>query len=519
MKRILIGLLCLLLTAGLFGASGSAAAETPEETSAPSPSFSDWLEAVDDTAPLAVPKLTGNRLRASYCFNAGQVAVLVIYYGCTDGPELDRAALEDLCCGEYDRKNELRSAASYFHYNSCGKVELDFSFCYLDSGMSSAQLYQSMERAGKNYAIDAYYEDIFQQALREYALDPQDLDKDRDGYVDCVVFLSGEDPSKTADDGWDRYVFGGGSTGTLVRDPDPERPVMIQFIHMSNFVLNKPLCPARQGNGARVLIHELGHAFGLMDYYDTIGDEDGNIIDTLGMFDMQSSDLGDWNPYSRFLLGWVEPWLIEEGTGQITLRLDPDHPLLIPGSKGWNGTPFDEYILIDVLAPRGANGFDWQQLADARQVAQNNPKLQGGVRVYHVDSRLFRAYLGSWEISYDPAFTLEEILAALEAPETRLDYAFTNSNAHAPDCHLIDWIPADGSAKFRVSTPLDWSVVTPACVKDLFGPGEEFSMERCGDAFLHAPLLNNGGSLDYSVRVEAYDPETAAAIVTVSRVG
>ncbi len=516
MKRILSCLLCLLLTAGLFGAPGSAAAETPETTPL---SFSDWLEAVDDTAPLAVPKITGNQLRPSYCPNEGQAAVLVIYYGCSDGPELDRAALEDLCCGEYDRKDELRSAASYFYFNSCGKVELDFSFCYLDSGMSSAQLYQSLERAAERYAVDAYYEDLFRLALRESGLDPKDLDKDGDGYVDCVVFLSGEDPGKTVGDGLEYYVFGGGSMGTMVKDPDPDRPVMIQFIHMSASVLSRPLCAKVQATGGRTLIHELGHAFGLMDYYDTMGDEEGNIIDTLGMFDMQSSDLGDWNPYSRFLLGWVEPWLIEEGTGQLTLKLDPDHPLLIPGSKGWNGTPFDEYILIDVLAPRGANGFDWQQLADARQVAQNNPKLQGGVRVYHVDSRLFRAYLGSWEISYDPAFTLEEILVALEAPETRLDYAFTNSNRHGPDYHLIDWIPADGSAKFRVSTPLDWSVVTPACVKDLFGPGEEFSMERCGDAFLHAPLLNNGGSLNYSVRVEAYDPETYTAIVTISRVG
>ena len=128
-------------------------------------------------------------------------------------------------------------------------------------------------------------------------------------------------------------------------------------------------------------------------------------------------------------------------------------------------------------------------------------------------------------VSCTPAFSLQEILAALDEREVRLDYAFTNSNGYPPALegasrfwHLIDWIPADGSAKFRLPTPLSWSVVTPACAKDLFGPGEEFSMARCAEAFPNAPLLNNGGSFDYSVRVEHYDPETAAAIVTVTRI-
>ena len=457
---------------------------------------------------------------------ASEYGVLVIYYGCTDGPELDRAALEDLCCGEYDRQNELRSAASYFRCNSNGKVELDFTVCYLDSGMSSAELYQSEKNAGKNVGIHAYYEGIFQKAVSEYGLNRKDLDKDGDGYVDCVVILSGEDPGKTVGDGSEYYAFGGGSMGTMVRDPDPEQPAMSQFIHMSAARLSESLRPGASGTGARVLIHELGHAFGLMDYYDTVGDEDGSIIDAVGMFDMQSSDFGDWNPYSRFLLGWVEPWLIEEGTERLTLRIDPDHPLLIPGSKGWNGTPFDEYILIDVLAPIGADGYDWQELADSRLVSQNNSKMKGGVRVYHVDSRLHRTRTDTSSVSYSPAFSYEEIMDALETPYTRLDYAFSNTNGYPPALegesrfwHMLDWIPSDGTAKFRISTPLYWAAITPACVKDLFGPGEEFSMARCADAFPEAPLLNNGGSFDYSVRVEVYDPETATAIVTVRRVG
>ena len=254
-----------------------------------------------ETAPLAVPRLKVDALSASYCPNEGQVGAAVVYYGCTDGPELDRERFEDPFCGEYGKDDCLRSAASYYRWNSGGKVELDFHFYYLDSGLSSAELYRQRQRAGEYYDIDDYYDSILQKALAESGEDPKALDKDGDGYLDCVILLSGEDISKTVGDGNDYYVFGGGSMGSLVRDPDPERPVMIQIISMSAGTLGYPL--------------------------------------------------------------------------------------------------------------------------------------------------------------------------------------------------------------------------TPACVEDLFGPGEEFSMARCAEAFPNAPLLNNGGSFDYSVRVEGYDPETCSAIVTVTRMG
>ena len=54
-------------------------------------------------------------------------------------------------------------------------------------------------------------------------------------------------------------------------------------------------------------------------------------------------------------------------------------------------------------------------------------------------------------------------------------YRFLNSNGFEPylaedppTYHHVDLIPSDGSSKFRLSTPLNWSVVTPFCVSDLF---------------------------------------------------
>ena len=49
-------------------------------------------------------------------------------------------------------------------------------------------------------------------------------------------------------------------------------------------------------------------------------------------------------------------------------------------------------------------------------------------------------------------------------------------------------------------------------------PGDVFSMETCADAFPNAPLMNNGTSLDYEVRVDFYDPRAREAIITVSKI-
>ena len=43
-------------------------------------------------------------------------------------------------------------------------------------------------------------------------------------------------------------------------------------------------------------------------------------------------------------------------------------------------------------------------------------------------------------------------------------------------------------------------------------------METCADAFLQAPLMNNGSTFDYEVEVNFYDPDAQEAIVTVRKI-
>jgi hypothetical protein len=265
----------------------------------------------------------------------------------------------------------------------------------------------------------------------------------------------------------------------------------------------------------RIVIHELGHAFGLQDYYDTgRGVEQ---IDCLGGFDMQDRDMGDWNPMSRFCCGWIDPIVITEDVESVTLRLGcssvTGDAVLIPTSRGWNGTAFDEYLMVDVLAPGGNYGNDWYYMTWGEEYLKG---AGGGVRIFHVDNRLFlldntgeepkHSALDSGEAFWDAVPLAKKERYALW---TR----FINSDEWDPDLegddplnHQIEIVPRDGSDRFRSHVVIGQTDYWELKCTDLFCPGDVFSMERCARAFPHAPLMNNGGTMDYTVTVELYDP-------------
>lgn len=470
--------------------------------------------------------ITYRDLGRTYLRGEGTSGVLVIYLRYTDGYVCDQASFEQMFTGTYDSDHRLGSVASYFRYNSCGKADFDFHFVYYDTGLTCEQAYRTVAEDGEDYFIR-----VFESVRRAYRGDFRELDRDGDGYADLVVFVGGEDPYKTARDGEARYVAGSGATGERRARANPARPDMRMYIQVVYDTMKAELRPAARSGGPRVLIHEMGHAFGLMDYYDT-RDLNGELIDSLGTFDMQSDDVGDWNPFSRMACGWLDPYVIPEDADTVTLTIGcsstvPD-AILIPTSRGWNGTAFDEYILIDVMAPEGANGYDWARAMDERQIGPYHPMKDGGVRILHVDARLLKKELRKATASYAPAYTREKMDAILNDPaygkEFELIGAFTNSNGYEPYLeggsrwhHLVELVPSDGTSKYRKSTPVSWAIFTIFSPKDLFGPGEVFTVKNCWGAFPDAPYMNNGGTLDWSVTVDAYDPVAHEAAVTVRK--
>ena len=454
--------------------------------------------------------------------------VAVFFIGFTDGLPFDRDAFEDRFIGDYPLDECLRSVASYYRYNSYGKASFEFQFFYCDTGMTSKEGYDAVQ---KQY--NTFFTRIVDRFRKEQPDEIRACDKNGDGNIDLAVIVCGEDPNKTVGDGNGYYLYGG-SQGLLQNRPNPDVPTINNFLKLPYERLRKNVDHADQGGGTRILIHEIGHSFGLEDNYDVQPLEGKFSISTLGGYDMQDCDIGDWNPYSKVSVGWLDPYVITEDVGRITLKLGcssgTGDAILIPTSNGWNGTPFDEYVLVDVMAPEGANAFDWNWVMDGRLTSPADSRADGGVRVIHVDARLLDADGTGTQMRFSP-LSDEDLYSFLSNSEPRrwkyhqLWFRFYNSNGVTPYLegdsnwhHRLDLIPRDGSSKFRVSTPISWAIYTPFCVSDLFSPGDVFSMETCADAFLNAPYMNDGGTLDYSVTVEHYDKTTHEAIVTVERI-
>lgn len=476
-----------------------------------------------DPVPRAASKLNMHDIKKSYAVMNGTNAALVIYVGFTDGHVWDREEFEDLFKGEHGQERAMESVAAYFKCNSYGNVSFDWYFYYYDSGMSCKEAFDYTQTVGYDLFFDAFAE--FQQ---NYQGDLKDWDRNGDGYVDLLYFVTGEDAYKTVGDG-DKYYIYGNASPTLGFFPDPEKPVIHCFSKVTCEDWRVPATPAMQYGGLRVLLHETGHQFGLEDYYDRTPYSDEDTFDTLGEFDMQSFNFSDWNVYSRFACGWLSPYVIDGSEDEVTIRLGcssevPD-AVLIPTAAGWNGTAFDEYILIDVLAPYAAAGFDWPMLINEIQMEPDDPRMQGGVRVYHVDGRLARIDTSNMA-SNRPVTSYEELLKTSKEQYISLWDRHYNSNGLDPILpgdsrfhHLIEIVPSDGSKRFRHNEhKMYWQAEDTLTVTDLYGPGDVFSMEKCADAFAEAPLMNNGSTLDYEVRVDFYDPEAREAIITVRKI-
>lgn len=107
-------------------------------------------------------------------------------------------------------------------------------------------------------------------------------------------------------------------------------------------------------------IHETGHMFGLDDYYDY--DSDNGPSGGLGGADLMDYTVGDHCPFSKMMLGWVNPIIVlDTVTLEISSFTKTGQCIMIP--KGFtNNGYFSEYLTIDLYTPTGLNELDAESL-------------------------------------------------------------------------------------------------------------------------------------------------------------
>lgn len=305
------------------------------------------------------------------------------------------------------------------------------------------------------------------------------FDQNSDGYVDTIVIINVGLPS---DDSYAPPSYGGGVFVTCTQTAEfagtPNDPTVNCFISIGHLLLKE--------NGASTLIHEMAHTFGLLDYYDTAYTG----IDAVGSFDMQSSDVGDWNAYSKLAVGWMDPQIVENlasgeyvdiSIGSSALVGDV---ILIPAAGTDYDGPFGEYIMIDLLTSDGVNKYDAAMYG-----------LDGvvGVRISHVNANMVKT---------EQDGTTRYIL-----------HVGNYYESDDPHRYNIEVIQAG-----KVNTFTDFSNLDPRLdADDLFYAGDEFTAEAYS-AFLEDGLMDDGTAFGYTVSILSIGTDASGAPTATIRI-
>ncbi len=450
-----------------------------------------YVDEKGTSKPLNVQTIGENNENIAYLDSLGNnPRVLVVpYYFDEDvakATEENRKKIEDVFFGseEVAKSHGVNySVASYYEKSSYGKVKLTGDVIpWMHSCKGSSE---NMVNGGIDASNDLYtyyvseYNKENHGALGKDAHEWSYYDGNKDGAIDLVWFIYSKDMLHTGTNQWWAYTMHEASTYAL----NLNRPVI------------KTICWASFGfmwdsYDPHTYVHETGHAFGLEDYYCY-----NTSWSPMGKVDMMDNNLGDHNPYSKYALGWTAPLVVDEDA-IITLKpfATSGQCVLLP-SPNYNNSPFDEYFLLEFMAPVGLNKDDY-----LNGYSGLSGYKEKGLRVMHVDSRVTRT---DSKHSYS------------EHPETGTRLAYDNSkfgrnsNNAAMSCTTDYWEGKYNGLKLDHSYAL--ASVIPATFDSsrnvqsismalddtaLFQPGTQLNFKEGWNTFLPAdrPLWNKARS-------------------------
>jgi M6 family metalloprotease-like protein len=393
------------------------------------------------------------------------------------------------------------SVSSYFEQCSYGNLEISFTvapdwyqFNQNKRTMGTDEGEQT-EKAVKG-ALEWYKDNYSTTAGKEF-------DADKNGYVDGIILIYSEHnyytSRKNSYPNFWAYMYSTQNDNANVNDPQANVFIWASYDFMyAEFggSKNLKLTP-------HTYIHEMGHMFGLDDYYDYNGQSS-----FAGGFDMQDENSGDHNPYSKFALGWSKPYVVY-GDSQITLTpssLNESQSILIPIGEyyNWNKTPFDEYILIDFYTPDGLNYFDtYKEYRDNIKRGLDDY----GIRIYHIDSRLYSIGLFGdtyGYIGYADTYNADNYYVVAANNSTGGDYQ-TNI-PEAQKYRLVHLLSASGTDRMANGNGISGS--------DLFKEGSKFSQSTFSSYFANGTKMNNGTALGFEVEISSLSRNEATITIT-----
>ena len=142
---------------------------------------------------------------------------------------------------------------------------------------------------------------------------------------------------------------------------------------------------------------------------------------------MMDYNVGDHNAYSKLLLGWISPYIVNGENANIDLTPFQKNGDVVIIFKELKNTFFDEYLIIDFFTPDGLN---------QASSGEFGMFTKSGIRIYHVNSTLNSPSdcYSIFELTlYNNSYTSKRLISLIEA-DGKNDI---NKNKYSSDSDLF----------------------------------------------------------------------------------
>lgn len=320
------------------------------------------------------------------------------------------------------------SVKSFYQKSSGGKLNLNFNIVGVNFGYKGQVFNTGKDSTAYTKTNDE--KPLIEKALAQLDAAGADLskfDSNGDGCIDAVYMMYSrefDDPyNENRNDFWWAYVYYYGTENGENYSVDGVQPYFY-FWASQSFMYDDTTADVRLN--AETFIHETGHLLGLDDYYDySVTSQDG--YDTIGSNQglggaaMMDWNMGDHDPYSKIMLGWITPTVISTSkTATINLSdSDKTNDVLLIRLDNSNDY-LCEYLLIDIYNSTGLNAWRKSRLYGGESY---------GARIFHISSAVTNPYHSD---SYQ---------------------SFTDDNNSCSKNPLIKLIEADGGDSTFIDSP------------------------------------------------------------------
>lgn len=275
------------------------------------------------------------------------------------------------------------SLSSYYYKSSYGKLNIKGTILDAYATNNTTGYYDNLYRVYElkldryNAGLSSDYpagveQRILKDALAYYdnSIDFNDYDYDKDGYIDAVQMVYFNNYG--SNDLWWAFC----DTVADIEDVEFDGVKVGDYTFVSYNFFEDQLGDNKDIINTETIIHETGHLLGLDDYYDYVPTK--GPLGGLGGFDMMDKNCGDHNSYSKALLGWIEPQIINEDT-TITLNSFTETGEVIFIYREYQDSLFGEFISIELYTPTNLNEI---------RSKSNDLFTVVGVKILHVNATL-----------------------------------------------------------------------------------------------------------------------------------